>query len=92
MCSGWRLGARMSSSRGLAVDGDDVGRALAQRLDPRRKSIPRMAATFFRTCPAPAAHFWLSFSILQGVLAPAIIDSTKDRRKEVKQFGFEHLS
>jgi hypothetical protein len=25
ICSGWRLGARMSSSRGLAVVGDDVG-------------------------------------------------------------------
>jgi hypothetical protein len=26
--------ARMCSPRGLAVDGDDVGRAIAQRLDP----------------------------------------------------------
>ncbi len=32
------LGARVGSSRGLAVDGDDVGRALAQRLDPGGKA------------------------------------------------------
>jgi hypothetical protein len=30
--------ARMGSPRGLTVDGDDVGRAVAQRLDPVGKA------------------------------------------------------